>query len=273
VIIDYKLGQIQELNQSTFALERDFTKHITGTWNVWSYANYVTNFVDETILTPAQDKPDTVNAGLTGVKLDIDYRDNPFNPTKGNLTKFSIDYASPTLGNSNTDEFWRSEAGYTHYTSLGPSDLRLVWANHVRGGYLASISHGAANGVPFVDFGFALGSESTVRGYQWGTSEVFPNAAQLGSDNYRLLTAEEIGLVKSELRFPLWGDTLDGAIFYDGGIAHVDGLIFDAYYRDSVGFGIRYITPVGPLNIEYGWKLRRRAGEDTGALHLTIGSF
>ena len=41
--------------------------------------------------------------------------------------------------------------------------------------------------------------------------------------------------------------------------------------RASVGAGLRYITPIGPMGLLYGHKLDRREGESAGRLHLSIG--
>ncbi|HIA14025.1 MAG TPA: hypothetical protein EYN74_03920, partial [Nitrospirales bacterium] len=39
----------------------------------------------------------------------------------------------------------------------------------------------------------------------------------------------------------------------------------------SVGPGIRYNTPVGPLRLDLGYKLRRETGESAAQLHFTLG--
>lgn len=41
--------------------------------------------------------------------------------------------------------------------------------------------------------------------------------------------------------------------------------------RKSVGLGLRYLTPIGPIRLDYGHKLHRLQGETPGRLHLTIG--
>jgi outer membrane protein assembly complex protein YaeT len=41
--------------------------------------------------------------------------------------------------------------------------------------------------------------------------------------------------------------------------------------RKSVGLGLRYLTPIGPIRLDYGHKIRRLPGEAPGRLHLTIG--
>ena len=42
--------------------------------------------------------------------------------------------------------------------------------------------------------------------------------------------------------------------------------------RETAGLGLRYITPVGPISVDYGWKLDRRPGESPGAAAFTIGA-
>ncbi|MBK7962969.1 MAG: BamA/TamA family outer membrane protein [Bdellovibrionales bacterium] len=81
-----------------------------------------------------------------------------------------------------------------------------------------------------------------------------------------------MGLYKSELAFPLYG-VFSGVIFYDGGTVILSERQFEDSYRDSVGFGFRYNTPVGPLCLDLGWKLDRKAGEDTARYHLSFGTF
>ena len=65
-----------------------------------------------------------------------------------------------------------------------------------------------------------------------------------------------------EWRFPIAGD-FGGQIFYDAtqvwgdGSFHL-GIEGDRGLRQTVGFGIRYLTPVGPLRFEYGRVLHPR---------------
>ena len=40
--------------------------------------------------------------------------------------------------------------------------------------------------------------------------------------------------------------------------------------RASLGVGLRYETPIGPLRVEYGHKLDRRVGETAGEFFLAI---
>ncbi|MGC9324793.1 MAG: BamA/TamA family outer membrane protein, partial [Desulfomonilia bacterium] len=39
----------------------------------------------------------------------------------------------------------------------------------------------------------------------------------------------------------------------------------------SVGAGLRYITPIGPIGILYGHKLERNPSESPGRFHFSVG--
>lgn len=42
-------------------------------------------------------------------------------------------------------------------------------------------------------------------------------------------------------------------------------------YQYITGLGLRYMTPVGPLRVDYGYKLDREEGESSGEIHFSIG--
>ncbi|MFZ3066476.1 MAG: BamA/TamA family outer membrane protein [Nitrospirota bacterium] len=43
------------------------------------------------------------------------------------------------------------------------------------------------------------------------------------------------------------------------------------FLKYTTGAGIRYNTPIGPLRLDYGYKLDREIGEDVGEWHFTLG--
>jgi outer membrane protein assembly factor BamA len=151
----------------------------------------------------------------------------------------------------------------------------MVLANSLRLGDIKNLS--GNDGVPYNKKGFVLGGISTIRGFEAGTNERFPNERDLGiasNEIYLLQDRAQFFLVKSELRFPIWG-SVGGAVFYDGGLVKVDRIHFKDPYRDAAGFGIRYATPVGPANLEFAWKLDtdRDRGESPFRMHISIGTF
>lgn len=266
-VTDYETTQISELTETTYSIERDFTSHVFGSYTVWSLATIEDFFLDDSKARGGVKS--NLDIASTGPSLDLDYRDNPFNPTRGHLSKFSVEFSSPKIGSDRIDEFWKANASFTYYSKLGTSGVG--WVNSLRFGFLESLSGGVDGGIPYDKKGFILGGRSTLRGYEAGTSDVFPNSTDLGSTQYRLLTRAKMGLIKSEFHVPVYGK-MDGILFYDGGSVRIDGLDFADSYRDSAGVGIRYNTPVGPFNLEFGWKLDQRPGESPYRFHISMGS-
>ncbi len=264
---DIRINKVTEANTAVFSLEQDFTSHTTG---LLSYT--VSTFKDHGITSDDEIKfgysSESLVIGSVGPTLDIDYRDNLFNPTKGSFSRFALEYAAEVLGNNNVDDFYRITGQTTHYFPY--KDSGFVFVQSLRGGYIKDVDNGS-EGVPFDKRGFSLGGRTTIRGFE--SSEFFPTTQEIGS-SYRLTTSSSYELVKSELRFPLsFKYDLSGAFFYDGGRVQIDGISFIDSWRDAVGFGIRYNTPVGPLNLEYAKKLDKKAGESDGAFHLSVGVF
>lgn len=81
-----------------------------------------------------------------------------------------------------------------------------------------------------------------------------------------------LALVNVEWRFPLAG-VVGGALFVDG------GNVWSAWRRMTVadlrwgaGLGVRVTTPIGPVRLEYGWKLDRQVGESAGELFFAFGN-
>lgn len=276
-VTDYELRQGSEVNSTTYSIERDLSSHILGIWDVWSLATIRDFGIDDRYPFPTV----VQEIATTGPTLDLDFRDNPFNPTHGTFTRWSAEYSSPSIGSTKTEDFaieyWRSTLNFTHYWTVGEVQKQpVVWANQVRGGYLKNLSDKSMGGVPWDKKGFTLGGQSTIRGYEAGTQEIFPNRQDLkltdADRTYTLLTDASMYLIKSEMRFPLYGN-LGGALFYDGGSVQIHGLTFADSYRDSAGFGIRYNTPVGPLSLDWAWKLDARPNEEPWRFHLSIGTF
>lgn len=267
-ISDISIRKATITNQTVFSFEQDFTSHITG---IFEFPN-VSNYVDEGI-----DKEDEVKFGYTrqdmvittiGPTVDIDYRDNILNPQDGHWTRLTLEYS--TFGNHNVDNFYRTTGQFTLYSPIW-EEKGLVWVNSYRAGYVKTLGT-LEFGVPFDKKGFILGGRSTIRGFE--SSEFFPTTNRQLPASYRLDNYSVYQLIKSEFRFPLFGsENLAGAVFYDGGEVIVDHISFDDRYRDAAGVGLRYNTPVGPLNLEYARKLDRKSYESEGAFHLSVGIF
>ena len=118
---------------------------------------------------------------------------------------------------------------------------------------------------------FFAGGDTTIRGFavdSVGTPEtITPRGFPRGGNGLLILNAE--------LRIPVWKD-FGAALFTDGGNVFERVTDFDpAELRGSVGFGVRYRSPIGPVRVDLGFKMDRRliAGEleKRTALHFSIG--
>lgn len=265
-----------DTNQIDFLLEQNLTSHLLFSYEVWSMSTIKDFIIENGQRNNNCGHSECVqNIATTGPALEWDSRNNAFNPSKGIFSRLQMEYSHPDLGSNRTIEYLKSTASITHYYDI--YEARWIFANSFRTGYMKNLSSLADGGVPYDKKGFVLGGLSTIRGFEAGTSERFPNERDLGIDQnqtYYLKNHNSFFLIKSELRFPIYGD-LGGAIFYDGGQVKVDDIKFSDDYRESAGFGFRYATPVGPVNLEMAWKLdpHPERGESPFRIHFSIGSF
>lgn len=212
----------------------------------------------------------SLRSATPGVFLFYDRRDSAFVPRTGFFDTARLGYSLPLLS---TVESVKLTAGHSHYVPLSTSftflyALRAGWGRALSGSDQLPISER-----------FFLGGRSTVRGF--GENDVGPegqNGAPIGGD---------VSLnVNLELQFPLiYG--FEGAIFVDGGGLYLQNsddrdengqpvcADFCSFsldnFRRSAGLGLRYITPIGPLSLDYGFKLDRRSDESIGAIHFSVG--
>ena len=86
--------------------------------------------------------------------------------------------------------------------------------------------------------------------------------------------SEEV-IINNEITFPIVQQlNLKGVLFADVGNAftHKQGLDLGDF-RYSVGAGIRWRSPFGPIRIEMGKALNAKPDERTSTLHFSFGNF
>lgn len=272
-VSDLSVRKFTITNQTVLSVEQDFTSHITGIYEVLNVSNYVDQGITKQDEIDHNYRREDMVIVTTGPTIDIDYRDNILNPRNGHWSRLTLEFSPEILGNHNVDDFFRATGQATLYTPIWETK-GLIWVNSYRVGYVKALND-FEFGVPFDKKGFILGGRSTIRGFE--SSEFFPRTEiyfnQLPT-NYKINDSSAYQLIKSEFRFPLFkSENLTGAIFYDGGEVLVDNVTFTDRYRDAAGIGLRYNTPVGPLNLEYARKLDRKSYESEGAFHLSVGVF
>jgi outer membrane protein insertion porin family len=135
-----------------------------------------------------------------------------------------------------------------------------------------------------VDERFFLGGINTLRGFK--SREVGPRVLRTSGvvdpvtgvsstvSDYEYIGGDKKAIFNLEYTFPLLKDMgLKGLLFFDAGNAWSEDEDFFESMRTSVGGGIRWFSPMGPLRLEWGYNLDPMDGEDRSQFEFSIGRF
>lgn len=113
---------------------------------------------------------------------------------------------------------------------------------------------------------FTLGGLNSIRGFRYG--DVGPK------DSFgNTIGGRRMFISNTEITFPIFDlPGLFGVIFYDQGNAY-DRRIDLTNLKRSYGAGIRWVTPMGPLRIEYGKVINPEEDEAPSRWDFSIGTF
>ncbi len=167
--------------------------------------------------------------------------DNLTDPNRGMKLTGYVEYCSKVFG-SDIDYVKIDVEGRFYYPII---TNRLTLATRLRWGNLDSFE--SSKQIPIFKRFFSGGSYS-VRGYP------YERLGPLDEDG------DPIGgnsLIEGnvELRFPLF-DSLKGVCFTDFGNVYKDSLSIDfSKVRYTIGSGLRYMTPIGPIRVDMGYQL------------------
>ncbi|MDO4936876.1 MAG: outer membrane protein assembly factor BamA [Sutterellaceae bacterium] len=199
-----------------------------------------------------------------------DSRDNVLAPTRGRYQRFSGEFALPALD----QRYYRATYQLTQYLPLSK-----FWTL----GLNMQIGYGDTYGGKMYPFfkNFYAGGIGSVRGFE--SSTLGPrdfNGDNLGGDRQVVFSAE--------LLMPLPGAdrTLRGLIFLDGGyvwgyertgtsngrpVYGREDMDFNDL-RYSAGFGVAWISPLGPLKFSLAFPLNEKEGDKTQRFQFQIGT-
>jgi outer membrane protein insertion porin family len=203
-------------------------------------------------------KEDTGTLVISGLRLGVIYdtRNDPFYPTKGVLSGISAKLTSPLFVSES--DFMKLSFFGNLYHELTHG---LVMAASLRGG--VARGYGATVELPIVER-FFLGGRTTVRGYEQDT--LGPKGSDGNPTGGNAFLMENL-----EMRISL-GRGVGLVTFLDGGNVWVKVKDMDSFdIKFTTGLGLRYDTPVGPLRVDYGYKLQREKDESKGEIHFSIG--
>ena len=224
--------------------------------------------------------------GVTWVQ---DRRNNPADATRGSFNSADFGVADGYIGSSAS--FLRF---YYQNSTYHPIKRRFSFARSIRFGALlpyrdtVSLTFPPPTTPPLptvipLPERFFAGGGTSLRGF--ALNQAGPRDALTGFP----VGGQALLVLNQEFRFPMrlpyFGTTLGGAFFYDGGnvFSRVNRISFRTstpkptfdtsdpanatcltncgnelnYFAHTVGFGIRYATPVGPIRVDLGYQINR----------------
>jgi outer membrane protein insertion porin family len=193
-----------------------------------------------------------------GFSVARDTRDFIFDPKEGSRHSLSLEYAGTFLGGDN--DYYKIVADTSKFFPLWREH---VFSLHGRLGY----ANGIGDKQLPVGERFYVGGINTVRGFKFGKAGPLNSSGQIVGGNKELFfNAEYLIPLVTEAKIKL-------VLFYDWGRAFDDSeSIRFADLRKSAGFGIRWISPIGPLRLEWGRNLKPQEGEASHTIEFSIGT-
>jgi outer membrane protein insertion porin family len=188
-----------------------------------------------------------------------DTRNSPFDPDKGQYLSLEGSIAATALGGNN--QYLRFLGQYERYQHLPKFDS-LVYAAAVKFGI--ADPYGRSVRLPISERFFSGGAK-TLRGFR------FEQAGPRDRQTNQPVGGNVLLVINNELRFPLYW-RFGGAVFSDTGNVFRNLKNFDlAKVTQTVGAGLRFDTPVGPIRLDVGYLLNPPDGVKRYAVHLNFG--
>jgi outer membrane protein insertion porin family len=233
-------------------LRVDATKALSPKLEISAYTELARTSVTPDGIDPAFLGPLDYTLSTIGIAQKLDYRDDRLNPRRGFMftTSLELDALDGELA------FGRALFRYSHYHSIGKSLL----AAGVRVGWIIPVS--GAGDIP-IDLRYFNGGGGTVRSFS--ERNLGPKDSGGNSLGGAFFTVANV-----EWDFPITG-SLGGAVFADAGNLRSEASPGLDEMRLGLGVGLRYILPIGPMRLDYGYNPSPRSGEESGAVHFSFG--
>ena len=209
-------------------------------------------------------KGESIVDSSVSTTLKYDSTDKPFNPTEGIDARFIMSYSG--LG---------GDMEFTKYIADGgwyfPIFKGIVGFLHGKTGYVQENRSSGGGGLPDYEK-FYLGGINSLRGFDW--QDVYPEEYKKAGETKK--GGDKFVQFNAEIILPLPGLSkagMFGVLFYDvGDVFDRENVGFDDL-RQSVGYGIRWLSPIGPIRLENGYVLHSKEGENKGGRwEFTMGT-
>jgi outer membrane protein insertion porin family len=210
-----------------------------------------------------------------GNTIAYDSRDNKRNPRNGVYAELKQDVA----GVGGDEKFVRTTGDVRYYREVAPD---VVAMGRVQGGFATGLD---GQQVPFMNSFF--GGPQMVRGFApngFGPRDLTPGTTMdnVGGTKYFVTTAEAqtpVPFIPSEfgLKVAMFGDA--GTVFGYGGPTYFPKFgqsvqVADStFIRSSVGAGLVWDSPLGPLRVDYAFPLTKTGYDVVQPLRFGVGAF
>lgn len=205
--------------------------------------------------------------------LTRDTTDYRLDPSTGNLSSASVEFA----GLGGTEKFVKYELDHRFFH---PLFWRFIFSARGHLGYIQKIAN---EPIP-IDERYYLGGLYSLRGFEprhvgprvrSTETVVDPVTGALTevSRGFEYTGGNKAAYGNLEVTFPLIPESgFKGVFFYDAGNAWAEDENYFDDLRHSAGFGIRWLSPLGPLRLEWGYNLKPREDEPHSDLQFSIGT-
>ncbi|MDW7773285.1 MAG: outer membrane protein assembly factor BamA [Desulfobulbaceae bacterium] len=250
----------------------DYTRDTTGGgvrlghklfeyWNIgygYSYTDTTLSDLSENASIVIRRSQDIHVTSAFRLSITRDTRNNFFSPTSGSVNAFSVEYAGGILAGD--AEFTKVEASTSWYF---PIPFRSVF--HIKGA--AGQAFENEDGKLPVYEHFYLGGLNTIRGFK--TSRVSPKDPETGER----IGGDKMWYANIEIIFPLFEEMgLRGVLFTDfGNVYDVDDDWKFDEIKKAAGIGFRWLSPMGPLRLAWGYNLDPDPDEESSVWDFSIG--
>jgi outer membrane protein insertion porin family len=211
-----------------------------------------------------------------GITYGRDRRDYPADPKRGTFNTIDVSNAFRALGSGAS--FFRGYFQNSSFHTFGRAfvfarsvrfGIEQTWGNTVQPDDPTCLSNGGTGTTPScitvpLPERFFAGGGTSLRGF--GLNQAGPRDPTTGFPVGGLALLAFNQELRFPMRLPLIGNRLGGTVFYDAGNVYTDvnhisfawkppGNNNLAYFSHTVGFGVRYPTPVGPVRVDFGYQL------------------
>ncbi len=225
---------------------KQFSEYIAGGVSYKNERVKIDNFEDNVSASLAAEEG-TNTLSTVGFSLTRDTRDSKINPTKGLYLEGDLDVAGGVLAGDK--DFVRTQGKASYNVPLA---YKSVLEMRLRAGVVNA--YGDSDTVPIFER-FYAGGARTIRGYN--ERKVGPLDSVTGG----AIGGESMVVGNVEYTIPVI-DFIKLAAFFDtGNVWENADELGQGDIKSGTGLGLRVKTPIGPVNLDYGYPLNDEPGE------------